>query len=199
LHWPSLGPAHTIFGKALLVTGDFRRAAAEHVRAMELAPGDSWVNTMYGIRQQAMGHVAAGVAAARHATQLDPLSMEAFYNLPQILILGGYPADGIKALQHAEQLGFARPENWRLRSVAQLEMGDTQTAAAECVRPQDYWATECLAIAYNRLHDQTAADAQLAKMRASPDGDNTIEDAGVYAQWGRPNEALQLLGRPTAS
>jgi tetratricopeptide (TPR) repeat protein len=188
---PKLGAAHTILGNALLMTGNFVRAEAEHTRARALAPDDPWVNTMYGLFEGLMGRGAAAISAAQRATELDPLSAEAYSRQSEIFEMVRRPADALAALQRARQLGSADSDGTYITFLAELEEGDAAAAVRDCsVGEGDPF---CLALAYHALGRQADADTQLTKLRALA-GDNGAESyARIYAQWGRTDAALQWL------
>ncbi len=189
---PDLGAAHTILGNALEETGNFIQAGTEHTRALQLAPGDPWVNTMYGLYEQLVGHAALAQASAQRGTELDPLSQEAFLNLAAVLIAGREPEKALRALKRAEELGLSGPQVAYVRSQAELEQGDAAAAKRDC-SGSDKFDDQCLAVAEHMLGHQADAEAHLAKMRAMWGDDGALNYARVYAAWGQPEDALHWL------
>ena len=190
---PNLGASHTILGNALMMSGNFGDAGVEQARARALAPRDPWVNTMYGFYQALMGRPVEAAASAQRAADLDPLSIEAYFNLAQILEMARRPADALAALQRAKQLGSLKTDNAYVTYMAELEEGDAQAALRTCSAGAGNPA--CLAIAYHLLGRQNEAVVQLKKLRDEAGDDGALTYARIFAQWGRTDDALHWLER----
>jgi serine/threonine-protein kinase len=188
---PDLGAAHTILGNALFMSGNFVRAAAEHSRARALAPSDPWVNTMYGLFQSIMGHSEEAINAAKLATDLDPISAEAYFNRAAIFMMTRRPSDALVALQRAKVLGSSNANTLYVTYMAELEEGDASSALRDCSAGQG--DPLCLAIAYHAIGQQASAETQLKKLMSIAGDDGASSYARIYAQWGQFNDALKWL------
>jgi TolB-like protein/lipoprotein NlpI len=74
---PDLAQAHLALATVLeLGTLDFTRASEAYERALALAPGNAQVLRISGLFAAYMGHIDAGIAAARRAVVLDPLARD---------------------------------------------------------------------------------------------------------------------------
>lgn len=74
---PDLAQAHLALATVFeLGTLDFTRASEEYQRALALAPGNAQVLRISGLFAAYMGHIDAGLAAARRALVLDPLARD---------------------------------------------------------------------------------------------------------------------------
>ena len=74
---PDLAQAHLALATVLeLGALDFTRASEEYERALALAPGNAQVLRISGLFAAYMGHIDAGLAAARRAVVLDPLARD---------------------------------------------------------------------------------------------------------------------------
>jgi TolB-like protein/DNA-binding winged helix-turn-helix (wHTH) protein len=195
---PSLGPAHAIVANALFLSWNIAPAQAEYARARELAPGDAWVNEVYGNYQALIGHSALAAAAAERGTILDPLSTEAYLIAAQINILARRPDSAVAALRRAEQLGYSGSQDLWVNSLADLEKGDAAAAQRACANSHDDPSTECLAIADFMLGRRNDAEAELMKLRAANGDRGALAYACIYAQWGRTEDALNWLERAYA-
>jgi serine/threonine-protein kinase len=190
---PDLAPAHTILGNALELTGDLAQAAVEHETALKLAPGDSWVNTMYGLFKLIAGDSAPAIAAAKRGVDLDPLSAEAYFNLGQVLVEERQPQEAMQAFRHADELGFSGPRIQNFRAFAAMEAGNHSTALAACASASPGVREECLAIEYHAGGSQVEAEKHLATLISLYGDDGASAYAQIYAQWGHIDKALHWL------
>ena len=75
------------------------RATEEYERALAIAPGNVRVLRDYGRFVSLMGHIDAGVAAARRAIVLDPLARDALGMLGRVLYRARRYKEAIAALE----------------------------------------------------------------------------------------------------
>jgi len=131
---PELAEAHEALAHILRDSLEFGRAAEEFRRAAALAPGNARLLGDYGVFAAETGQTEAGVAAARHALVLDPLSPDAHTLLGFALMAARRFPEALKAFAHATELdpssGFANA--WL--SFGYLATGDFQSALAPCER-----------------------------------------------------------------
>ena len=192
---PQLGVAHAVRAD-VLESGfqDFVGAQTELSRAVDLAPGDAWVQMYFASFEIEIGHVAAGIEAAKHAVELDPLTANTYAELGANLYYAKHYDEALAAVRHAEALESEVPtRDQDLRGVAEVMSGDFAAAQQTCAGARDWSQNECLAIAYHGLGQPSLSDAQVAKMLAVLGGDNGLALAGVYAQLGRKEAALRAL------
>jgi TolB-like protein/Tfp pilus assembly protein PilF len=90
---PQLADAYRARASLRLETLDFAGARADGEKALTLAPGDSRVQSLYGVGLAAFGRIAEAIAAMDRAVGLDPLNSFAWANLGLFLTVNGdYPA-----------------------------------------------------------------------------------------------------------
>jgi serine/threonine protein kinase/TolB-like protein/Tfp pilus assembly protein PilF len=90
---PQLADAYRARASLRLETLDFAGARADGERALALAPGDSRVQSLYGVGLAAFGRVPEAIGAMDRAVGLDPLNSFAWANLGLFLTVNGdYPA-----------------------------------------------------------------------------------------------------------
>ena len=191
---PDLGSAHAARGYMLSEYFDFPGAAAEYDRALKLAPSDPAIMVDYAELQLAMGQTERAIAAAQHATDLDPLSFHSYTQLAWIYFDAKRYDDALAALRHAQQVATA---GMRLpggeKGEIELMNGNPAAAQRDCADRSDVLQNICLAMAYHALGKQDDALKQLDQVRAAV-GDNAAYNyAAIYAQWGDIPAALHWL------
>jgi TolB-like protein len=97
---PDLAQAHLALATVLeLGTLDFTRASEAYERALALAPGDAQVLRISGLFAAYMGHIDAGLAAARRAVVLDPLARDSHSLLGRALYAARRYEEAVVALR----------------------------------------------------------------------------------------------------
>jgi tetratricopeptide (TPR) repeat protein len=191
---PELGIAHVARAYVLTDFFDFKGAAAEYSRALELAPGSAAVLMPYGELQMSLGQSARGLATARQAAALDALSSNTYTELAWMFWLARQYDDALAALRHAQQVAPAgSPQPAGEKGYIDLMKGEPAVAQRDCAGEGDVFQNMCLAMAYHALGRKADAIAQVDKVRAVA-GDNAAYNyAQIYAQWGDFADALHWL------
>jgi tetratricopeptide (TPR) repeat protein len=176
--------------------------AAEHLeRAMSLAPGSAEVARRYGHFAARLGHIEAGLTAARRAVQLDPLNPAMHRLLSFVLRVARRYEEAIDAAQAAVDLDAENPRALTTRGLAYYDFGDYQRARTSCEsarRPADpaegfYGIFACLAITYERLGRHADAEAMLTRLQSRYGDRVAYQYAEIYSQWGDVPKALASL------
>ena len=175
---------------------DFAGASDEFERAMTLAPGNARVLRDYGGFAVEMGRTDAGIAAARRAAALDPLSVESYGFLSGTLLSARRYDEAFAAYQDGLSLRPKAPtwpaDNGQLVYYA---LGDFEKMRAVCEgvgeAVKDF--QDCLALAYHKLGRQADAEKALARFKASEGNAGAYGYAIIYAQWGNTPKALEWL------
>jgi TolB-like protein/Tfp pilus assembly protein PilF len=173
---------------------DFTQANEEYERAAALAPGNARVLASHGNFAVLMGRTVAGIAAVRRAVVLDPLNGNSYLNLEHALYLGRQNKEAIAAAQDAlaldPEFSYVHP----LRGFAYYALGDFEAARASCERKADDFHNQvCLAVVYEKLSRHADAESMLGKVKASMGDAAAFQYAEIYAQWGKPAQALDWL------
>jgi TolB-like protein/DNA-binding winged helix-turn-helix (wHTH) protein len=190
-----LADSHLALALVAATSLDFARAQREFERAMALAPGSERILRDYSGFAAAMGHIDSGIATARRALQLNPLDQENYSWLAQALEVARRYDEAIAVLNDA--VALAPPDNALVH--AQLgnvyyELGNFERSRSECeIRREHFLAQICLAMTYEKLGRHRDAQAELAKLRASAGDAGAFLYAEIYAEWGRPAEAIEWL------
>ena len=173
---------------------DFARANAEYDRALALAPGNAQVLQRYGLFAVRMGRIEAGIAAARRAVVLDPLSSRTHNALGGALFSARQYTEAITTYQDVLALEPENPDTYVYRGIAYYALGDFDRARTTCESKADYGGGQiCLALAYGKLGRHADAQGMLAKFQASASDAAAYQYAEIYAQWGNVPKALEWL------
>ncbi len=189
---PELAEAHYALAKVLEDSLEFTRASQEYQRAVALAPGNALLLGEYGVFVADMGQTEAGLAAARHALVLDPLSSDAHISVGAALMAARRYPEAIAAFTDAKGLGgsgFASA--WQ--SFAYIASGDFQSARTACERADDSNKPICFALVYEKLGRHADARQALSQLQAESGDASAVFYAMIYAQWGDTARALDWL------
>ena len=189
---PELAEAHYALAKVLEDSLEFTRASQEYQRAVALAPGNALLLGEYGVFVADMGQTEAGLAAARHALVLDPLSSDAHISVGAALMAARRYPEAIAAFTDAKGLGgsgFASA--WQ--SFAYIASGDFQSGRTACERADDSNKPICFALVYEKLGRHADARQALSQLQAESGDASAVFYAMIYAQWGDTARALDWL------
>jgi len=194
---PRLGAAHAVLG---LVLGcrlqDLGRAAAEYGQAVALAPYDAATVTSYALFQTDLGHMDQAVKEVTHATELDPLASVYDRMEAQILAYAGRFPEAFVALRHAASLPPADRNADRIfRGIVLTLQNDMAQAREVCEGQVDYLDLVCLALADHALGRDAEAQRAFDRLRTLQGDSGAYNYAGIYATWGRSQDALHWLQR----
>jgi len=193
---PNLAEGHLAQAYCFEAQFDLARANQEYERALLLAPGSARVVRNYGIFAVNMGHIDAGITAARHAVVIDPLNPKSHVALAITLLHARRYEDALEAIG---ELAALQPEYSypTLEGSTYYLLGNFEKARTSCereTRPDlKAYAESCLAAVYERLGRHTDAVAILAKKQKEQGDAPAVAYAGIYAQWGEISKALQWL------
>lgn len=192
---PSLGMGHLALAR--LLSTDFRDYSAAHAtiqRAIELAPGDADIVGLYARLSAAFGHHEQGIAAARRATALDPLTALRYRLLALAYISARRFQEAMEPLERGQRLDPNLRQLNDTLCVNQYAMGELEAALESCSRDPDYWGVQTtLAIVLHKLKRQSEARAVLEKLIADNGDSASYQYAQIYAQWGDIPKALQAV------
>jgi TolB-like protein/DNA-binding winged helix-turn-helix (wHTH) protein/Tfp pilus assembly protein PilF len=180
---------------------DWSGAQADFSRALELDPNDLFVLRRYSALLTYLGRLPEGIAIARNAAELDPLSPQAWNTLAWNLIPSGDLAAAREALGYALTIdpmyGYAL---YNLGSIELVEHRPTEALQVFRRIPADRagplgWRLAGIAIAEHLLghakESQQALDEAIAKVSQSA----AYQIAEAYAGRGEPDQAFEWLER----
>ena len=196
---PELAEGHLALFIVHRTSLDLARANEEIGRAMALAPGNARVLRNYSPFAVSMGHSDAGITAARRAAALDPLSVESYAFLSDVLVYAKRYDEALAAYQ--EGLSLPHDPTWPAAGGwIYYALGDFEKMRAVCegVGEAAEGSTakalpNCLALAYHKLGRQADAETALARFKAAEGDAGAYDYATIYAQWGNTPKALEWL------
>ena len=140
----------------------------EYERALALAPGNAQVLRISGLFAAYMGHIDAGLAAARRAVVLDPLALDSHSLLGRALYAARRYEEAVVAFSEGISLDPGERAFYPYRGLAYYGLGDLQSARASCETKRDYAGNQwCLALTYDKLGRHADAEAEISKLKAS--------------------------------
>jgi serine/threonine protein kinase/Tfp pilus assembly protein PilF len=179
-----------------LETLNFAGARADGEKALALAPGDSRVQSLYGVGLAAFGRIPEAIVAMNKSIELDPLNSYAWANLGLFLTVNRDYAAAHRALARALAIN---PEDYASHlALGQLEMleGRLQDAVAEFQRQGNEAGRRMgdAMIEHARGHEQQSQQA-LKDLIAKHANDMAYQVGDVYAWRGDKDKAFEWLER----
>jgi len=190
-----LGEAHSALAR-VLNDGfyDFYGALAEHERALALSPNDSGVQLRAAWFFADIGRADAAATMAHRGISVDQLNPQAYRTLAIVLEDLHRYRESIEAANRALSLSPNDVRQAALRGRSLLHLGDEESARQSCNTPPLDWESHlCLAIAYDKLHRRSDAEAEVATMKADMGDASAYQYAEIYAQWGDIPKSLDWL------
>lgn len=197
---PSLGEAYTARAVLRFVFNlDWNGGDRDFAQALVFNPGDVMTHWQYSRLLAALGRLPEALSAAMQATQLDPLSAQAWEILARYQLATDNLAAARQSLEHALDIA---PDHgrvpWGLGMAALLE-GDAEAARQWYVRCKD--DTFRLAGLAMAEHDRDGDAQSLPFMQELVDEhahDSAYQIAGAFAWRGEHDAAFEWLQRAIA-
>ncbi len=195
---PKLGESHLARAFSFEL-GDlnFREAAAEYDRALELSPGSAWVLWNVGLFESQNGQFDRALATLDKAIPLDPQNAWPREMRVRVLLRARRFRDALASAQQASALdpGSHHVEERRLEALLGLRQYDMvrQQCEARSTPLDDDDRYNLLAIAYHGLGRYAEAERFLKQFQALDGDSSAFSYAEVYAQWGDHKMALAWL------
>jgi TolB-like protein len=189
---PGLAEGHLALAVSLSTfRQDMTEASREYERAATLAPGNTLILRRYALSAAELGRIDVAIAAAQRAVTLDPLTALTRRWLARVLLLTRHYSEAIAAADQTNSLDAGDPWAATIRGESYYLLGDLQSARSACEIPlEHYWLQVCRAIVYQRIGQQSEAEAALAKIQ----GDSfAYQYMQIFAQWGNTAKALEWL------
>lgn len=174
---------------------DFRHAAPEYARAVELSPGNARVLRAYALFVGNMGDSDKAISAARRNVALDPFNVPGHRALGEVLAGARQYTEAVAEFDEAIRLAPDRAsEVFQNRGRALYLLGKYEAAAASCeAEPDRYEAQTCLPLVYEKLGRHAEAESMLATAVAEQGDFSAYQFMEIYAQWGNIPKALEWL------
>jgi TolB-like protein/Tfp pilus assembly protein PilF len=198
---PRLADGYSALGFVLL-NGELNPsgAAAAYQRGFDLGYGNADILTSYASFASRTGRFADGRVAIARAQRLDPLNSNVFRTAGLLELDARQYDAAVQALRTALSLNpQANTVHLALGDVALLS-GNANAALEQYKQePDEVGRLRGLAIANMKLSQKAAADAAMAQLKAKYGDITYYQQAQVFAQWGRIDDALACLEKAVAS
>jgi serine/threonine protein kinase/tetratricopeptide (TPR) repeat protein len=193
---PQLVDAYRARAQFRLETLDFAGARADSETALSLAPGESTVQSLYGVQTAAFGKIPQAITAMKRAIDLDPLSGYAWANVGLLQTMThDYPA-ARQSIQRALAVNPAADAFHFALGQLNLLQGRLTEAQTE-FQKQGAEANRRMGVAmveHATGHDKQS-QAALKELIAKNAGDSAYQVADVYAWRGEKDRAFEWLQR----
>jgi len=193
---PQLVDAYRARALFRLETLDFAGARADSEMALSLAPGQSAVQSLYGVQIAAFGRIPQAITAMNKAIDLDPLSGYAWANVGLFHTVNrDYPA-ARRAIERA--LAISPTDNSYHFALGQLDLlqgrlpeaqAEFQKQGTEVSRRMGYAMVE------HASGHEKQSQSVLKELIAKNSGDSAYQIADVYAWRGEKDKAFEWLER----
>jgi len=193
---PQLVDAYRARALYRLETLDFAGARADSEQALALAPGDSAVESLFGVQIAAFGRIPQAIAAMNKAIELDPLNGYAWANIGLFLTMNRDYAAARRALERA--LAISPSDDAFHFALGQLDLlqGRLADALAE-FQKQGGEGGRRMGVAmveHANGHEKLSQQA-LKDLIAKHAGDMAYQVGDVYAWRGDQDKAFEWLER----
>ena len=193
---PRLAEAHLTLGQLYFLHRQNLRGAFDAFNtALELNPGDVDVQIEYSRIRCYQGHFDEGIAAARKAVDLDPVSLLANHFLGHILYFSRRYDEAIPAVRHTLEMDPQYPKPHYFIAMALFWQGQVEAAWEEIQQePLDWMRWAASSVILHKLGRVDEAKANFANLSADAEQEfATIQRADTYAQWGDLEMAFRNL------
>jgi TolB-like protein len=192
---PDLAEACATRGKVRSwVAWDWAGARVDLERAVRLNPGDALVQQQYSALLASIGRLPEAIAAARRATELDPLRGQAWHLLAYWYNLDGQFGLGRTALDKSLELNPDSEIAW-VRQFQALLWDAKPEAALALLASSHRSCLSCTAMVQHDLGHAAESQRALDELIARTAGTAPSTVAGIYAWRGEPDLAFQWLER----
>jgi serine/threonine protein kinase len=193
---PQLVDAYRARALYRLETLDFAGARADSEQALGLAPGDSAVESLYGVQIAAFGRIRQAIAAMNKAIELDPLSGYAWANVGLFLTMSRDYVAARRALERA--LAISPTDDSFHFALGQLDLlqGRLADATAEFQKQSGEGGRRMgLAMVEHAGGHEKQSQQALNDLIAKHSADMAYQVGDVYAWRGEQDKAFEWLQR----
>ncbi|MBV9724748.1 MAG: TIR domain-containing protein [Gammaproteobacteria bacterium] len=190
---PQLAEAHYALATILRDSLDFSGASEEYQRAVTLGPGNARLLAEYGEFATEMGRTDTGLAAARRAVVLDPLSPGTRASLGWALMPARRYQEAVDTLLDARRLGPTSGFINAWLGFAYYALGDYPSARSACESADGSNKPICFALTDEKLGRHADAQRALSQLQAETGDASALFYAMIFAEWGNKARALDWL------
>jgi serine/threonine protein kinase/TolB-like protein/Flp pilus assembly protein TadD len=191
---PQLTDAYRARALFRFETLDFAGARADAEKALTLAPGESAVQSMYGVQTAAFGKIPQALTAMNKAIDLDPLSGFAWANAGLFLTVTGDYAGARNAIERALAISPSNDSYHFLLGQLNLLQGRLTDAQVEFQKQSsEANRTVGLALVEHARGNDKVSDQTLKALIDKNSHDMAYQVGDVYAWRGEKDKAFDWL------
>ena len=192
---PTLAEGHVALSSLESGHLQFAAAGAACARALAVAPNNDRALSECARLAAWLGHVDAGISAARRGVALDPVNALSHRVLGDTLRAAHRYQEAIAAYQDSIAMDPEHAaEAYARRGLSYFLAGDLTQAQSSCEAAPDYYESwVCQAVIYHRLGHTDAAAAALARLVHLGGDASAYQYVQIHAQWGERAAALEWL------
>ena len=191
--------AYAISSRAWLAMSyerDFRLAAQNFRRALELAPNDPAIVTNLAVLARLLGRLDRAIELTNQSLAQNPLAAAAVTNLSDQLYQARRYTDSIESARRALQLAPGSPAATINLAVSEIFVEDPEAALKSVATLEmPFYILFIEALAHFDLRDQPAADAALAALIEDYADQRAAYIAAIHSYRGQKDEAFHWLQR----
>ena len=194
---PRLADAHSALA-LILFQGQFdaKSARAPFDLSRELGDGDAPVLARFAAFCASTGRHDEALPAINRAVLLDPLNALIYRILGTVHFAAKRYPEAITAIQEALKLSPNLPDTYSRIGMALLAQNKNRDALAAFQADTHKWSKMAgVAIAQHRLGDRASAQSAMTELSNDTDTVSFYQQGQVWAQWGKPAEAMVALRR----
>ena len=194
---PRLADAHSALA-LILFQGQFdaKSARAPFDLSRELGDGDAPVLARFAAFCASTGRHDEALPAINRAVLLDPLNALIYRILGTVHFAAKRYPEAITAIQEALKLSPNLPDTYSRIGMALLAQNKNRDALAAFQADTHKWSKMAgVAIAQHRLGDRASAQSAMTELSNDTDTVSFYQQGQVWAQWGKPGEAMVALQR----
>ncbi|WP_411291240.1 TIR domain-containing protein [Sphingorhabdus sp.] len=194
---PRLADAHSALA-LILFQGQFdaKSARAPFDLSRELGDGDAPVLARFAAFCASTGRHDEALPAINRAVLLDPLNALIYRILGTVHFAAKRYPEAITAIQEALELSPNLPDTHSRIGMVLLAQNKNRDALAAFQADTHKWSKMAgVAIAQHRLGDRASAQSAMTELSNDTDTVSFYQQGQVWAQWGKPGEAMVALQR----
>ena len=194
---PNLAEAHLALGYVLF-SGHLNVKAARpsYAKAYQLGRGNADIVLLYALYCSRAGQADEAHSAIERALVLDPINARVHRAAGSIDYAARRYSEALPPLRRALELNPKITNAHALIGNCLMQMGRLQEARKEFqAEPTSFFRLSGLAIVEHKLGNRTAAEKAMEELVNEMGDASLYQHAEIFAQWGRPDEAIDRLER----
>ena len=194
---PNLAEAHLALGYVLFSGHlNVKAARSSYERAYQLGRGNADIVLLYALYCSRAGRAEEAHAAIERAVALDPINARVYRAAGSIDYAARRYSEALPPLRRALELNPKISNAHALIGYCLLQTGKLKEARSEFeAEPTAFFRLSGLAIVDHKLGNRSAAEKAMAQLVSEMGDASLYQHAQIFAQWGRPDEAIERLER----